>query len=76
MGEAVKKILSSMKGAFLPYQVGGTLIPGGRVRIDDLSYYGVLNDKKNLRTDIGRVSGDFRKAADEAKGECRTEKRR
>ena len=46
MARAIKEILSSMRGVFLPYQGDTSLIPGGRVRIDDLVYYGIYSDKK------------------------------
>ena len=75
MGETIRKILSSMKGTFLPYHGDSSLIPGGRVRIDDLSYYGVYSDKRHMREDVARVSDDFKKATNEAKSKFQTSKR-
>ena len=67
MARAIKEILSSMRGVFLPYQGDTSLIPGGRVRIDDLVYYGIYSDKKNMSEDFSRFSNDFKKSVDEAK---------
>ncbi len=72
MAESLKKILSSMRGAFLPYQGESRAIPGGKVRTDDLSYCGIHEGKKRMRRDFSRFAGDFRKSADEAKVKFQT----
>lgn len=64
---AFKKILSSMRGAFLPYRGDNSLIPGGRIRTDDLSYYGIYSGKKHMKEDFSRFANDFKKSVDEAK---------
>ena len=67
MFSCFRVILKSMRGAFLPYNRGNAIIPGGRVRIDDLSYYGINHDRKHLREDMIRVGSDFKHATKEAK---------
>lgn len=64
---AIKNILSSMRGAFLPYRGDNSLIPGGRVRLDDMSYYGIYNDKRQMRGDLSRFAHNFNEAVNEAK---------
>ena len=64
---AIKNILSSMRGAFLPYRGDNSLIPGGRVRLDDMSYYGIYGDKRRMRGDFSRFAHNFSEAANEAK---------
>ncbi len=67
----IKHILSSMRGVFLPYQGDNSLIPGGRVRIDELSYYGIYDDKKRMKGDMARLAQDFRESTEEAKKKIR-----
>lgn len=64
---AIKNILSSMRGAFLPYRGDNSLIPGGRVRLDDMSYYGIYNDKRHMRGDLSRFAHNFNEAVNETK---------
>lgn len=71
MTRIIKEILSSMRGAFLPYQGDNSLIPGGRVRIDDLAYYGIYSGKKNMGEDFSRFADDFKKSVDEAKSKTK-----
>lgn len=72
MAKAIKEILSFMRGAFLPYQGDSSLIPGGRIRVGDLSYYGIPVGKKSMSEDFSRFAGDFRKSVNEANSESRT----
>lgn len=74
MTRAIKEILSSMRGVFLPYQGNSSMIPGGRIRIDDLSYYGVPVGKKNMDEDFSRFAGDFKKSANEAKSKQKSKR--
>lgn len=67
MARAIKEILSSMRGVFLPYQGDSSRIPGGKVRIDDLSYYGIYSGRKSMSGDFSRFADDFKKSVDEAK---------
>lgn len=63
----LKGILSSMRGVFLPYRGNDSIIPGGRIRIHDFSYYDNSYDRKHLKNDITIVSSDFKRATKEAK---------
>ena len=68
MKNSIKKIIALMQGAFLRKgETKDPLMKDINASIDNLQYYGMEYDKKNISKDVHRIYKEINKATNDAK---------